>query len=238
VLVDQSLAALGAIAAIVVRPVDGGGQLESAAGRGYPPEVMERWARFPVVGEGVMAETARERHAVWIPSVGDVEAARYPVSRRRCSGRAPGAFAAIPIDRRAPARRDRTAVPGERDWREEDRDLLGAIAAVRPAWSRAGYDRSSPARRAPPERAAIPVAGQATSAVEWTVDPAGAFVDPQPSWEAHGPGVEGSSRVRLGGGAHPDDRPGFTARWFQSRDARSSKPKAGSGTRHPTSTTT
>jgi PAS domain S-box-containing protein len=226
VLVDQSLAALGAIAAIVVRPVDGGGQLESAAGRGYPPEVMERWARFPVVGEGVMAETARERHAVWIPSVGDVEAARYPVleeAMQRLGHR--GAFAAIPIEI---GERLLGAIglqfPEERDWREEDRDLLGAIASqCAQAWSRAELHDAELASRAELRRSERRYRSlvQATSAVEWTVDPAGAFVDPQPSWEAFtGQAWKDHRGFGWVEALHPDDRPGFTARWFQSRDAR------------------
>ncbi|HEU4529088.1 MAG TPA: GAF domain-containing protein [Actinomycetota bacterium] len=226
VLVEQSLAALGAIAAIVVRPADDGADLERASSRGYPTEITARWERFPLRGEGVMAEAARERHVVWIPSVGDAPASRYPVlaeAMKRLGHR--GAFAAIPIEI---GERLLGAIglqfAEERDWLQEDRELLSAIAAqCAQAWSRAELREAELASRAELRRSERRYRSlvQATSAVEWTVDPAGAFVDPQPSWEAYtGQAWEEHRGFGWIGALHPEDRPGFTARWFQARDAR------------------
>jgi PAS domain S-box-containing protein len=226
VLVDQSLAALGAIAAVVVRPVDDGTELEGAAARGYPEEVMGHWERFPLRSEGVMAEVARERHSVWIPSVARADASRYPVlaeAMQRLGHR--GAFAAVPVE---VGERLLGAIglqfAEERHWQEEDRELLSAIAAqCAQAWSRAELHDAELASRAELRRSERRYRSlvQATSAVEWTVDPAGAFVDPQPSWEAYtGQTWEEHRGFGWIEALHPDDRPEFTSRWFQARDAR------------------
>ncbi|HET9723229.1 MAG TPA: GAF domain-containing protein [Actinomycetota bacterium] len=225
VLVDQSLAALGAIAAIVVRPVDGEDELESAAARGYPAEVTERWKRFSVDAEGVMAEVARERRPVWIPAVDETVASRYPVlseAMHRLGHR--GAFAGIPIQIGGRL----LGVIGlqfaeQRDWQQEDRELLSAIAAqCAQAWSRAALHDAEIASRAELRRSERRYRSlvQATSAVDWTVDPAGAFVDPQPSWESYtGQGWEQHRGFGWVEALHPDDRPVITSTWFQARDA-------------------
>lgn len=223
VLMDESIAALGAIAAIVVRPSPDGSLLERAAARGYPPDVTETRERFPVETEGALPQAVRDRGAVWITSTDETS---YPA----LSPSAPklghhGAFAAIPIesgDRLLGAIGLQFA--GTRTWEEDDREFLRAIARQGAlAWSRAELRDADLAQRGEIRRRERRYRSlvQATSVVEWLVDPAGAFVEPQDSWETYtGQSWEEHRGFGWIEALHPEDRPAFTARWFQARDAR------------------
>ncbi|HEU4355933.1 MAG TPA: SpoIIE family protein phosphatase, partial [Actinomycetota bacterium] len=212
---------------IVVRPLADGEALAAAAARGYPAEVTERWERFSIDAEGVMAEVARDRRAVWIPSVDETVASRYPVlseAMHRLGHR--GAFSGIPIqigDRLLGVIGLQFAE--ERDWSEEDRELLSAIAAqCAQAWSRAELHDAEVASRAELRRSERRYSSlvRATSTVEWIVDPAGAFVDPQPAWESYtGHAWERHRGFGWVEALHPDDRADITSAWFRARDAQS-----------------
>ncbi len=223
VLVDHGLSALGAIASLVVELRDGR-TLAVVAARGYPSEMLTGWSSFSIEDRGALARAVRTRTGVWLASAeGTVD--RFPSLEdtvRRLGHE--GAFAAIPLevgDRLLGAVGLQFAEP--RAWDDEDREFLGAIARqCAQAWARAQLHEAELASRRELRRSERRYRSlvQATSAVEWTVDPAGGFVEPQPSWEAYtGQPWEEQRGFGWLNALHPDDRAITSARWFAARDA-------------------
>jgi PAS domain S-box-containing protein len=110
----------------------------------------------------------------------------------------------------------------QRDWPESDREFLRAIARqCTQAMLQANLREVELATRRELElserryRSLV----QTTSTIDWTVDPAGAFVEPQSSWTAY-TGQEWEEHRGLGwlDAIHPDDREGVLEKWFHARD--------------------
>jgi PAS domain S-box-containing protein len=222
VLAEQSIVALGGVASVVVR-LRPEGRLEIAAARGYPAEVIASW-HPDLQTPSPITEAIRSRVGIWTRS-GEELAAAFPsvVETQERLGFG-GAFAAIPL-----AAADRVVgsvgirFADHRDWPEEDREFLRAIARqctqallqaeLREAELIARGELELSERR---YRSLV----QTTSAIDWTVDPAGAFVEPQTSWEEY-TGQTWERHRGLGwlDAIHADDRETVMARWFQARDA-------------------
>jgi PAS domain S-box-containing protein len=223
VLAEQSIVALGGVASVVVR-VRPQGKIEVAAARGYPAEVIESWHPLDLQTPSPLAEAIRSGVGIWTRS-GDELAAAFPsvVETQERLGFG-GAFAAIPL---AAANRVVGSVgvrfAGNRDWPEEDREFLRAIARqCTQALLQAELREAELGTRAELElserryRSLV----QTASAIDWTVDPAGAFVEPQTSW-ADFTGQPWERHRGLGwlDAIHPDDRETVMTRWFHARDA-------------------
>jgi PAS domain S-box-containing protein len=159
---------------------------------------------------------------VWIGSRQEL-LERYPAVARDGASRSFGAFAALPL---VSGKRVLGAVGVEfsdaREWDEDDQRFLRAIARQGAqaidqldlrgsgAQTRAELVRSERRYRSLVE---------STSAIHWTVDPAGAFVEPQPSWEAYtGQPWEQHRGFGWLDAMHPDDREKVMARWVAARD--------------------
>jgi PAS domain S-box-containing protein len=223
VLAEQSIVALGGVASVVVR-VRPQGKLEVAAARGYPAEVIESWHPLDLEMPSPLAEAIRSGVGIWTRS-GDELAAAFPsvVETQERLGFG-GAFAAIPL---AAAEGVVGSVgvrfADHRDWPESDREFLRAIARqCTQALLQAEARETEIATRAELElserryRSLV----QTVSAIDWTVDPAGAFVEPQTSWGDY-TGQPWERHRGLGwlDAVHPDDRENVMTRWFHARDA-------------------
>ncbi|HEV2149374.1 MAG TPA: GAF domain-containing protein [Longimicrobiaceae bacterium] len=75
--VEHGTAALGAVAGVVVLASGDGGSLEVADSVGYPPELLEPWARFPATADVPIAEAFRTGEPVVLGSR-EEWLARYP----------------------------------------------------------------------------------------------------------------------------------------------------------------
>jgi PAS domain S-box-containing protein len=223
VLAEQSIVALGGVASVVVR-VTPEGMLEVAAARGYPAEVIESWHPLDLHAPSPLAEAIRSGAGTWMPS-GEELAAAFPevVETQERLGFG-GAFAAIPL-----AAADKVVgsvgvrFADRRDWPESDREFLRAIARqCTQALLQAELRETELTTRRELElserryRSLV----QTTSTIDWTVDPAGAFVEPQSSWTAF-TGQEWERHRGLGwlDAVHPEDREEVMERWFHARDA-------------------
>jgi PAS domain S-box-containing protein len=223
VLAEQSIVALGGVASVVVR-THPEGTLEVAAARGYPAEVIESWHPLDVEAQSPLTEVIRSGVGIWMRS-GEELAAAFPavVETQERLGFG-GAFAAIPL-----AAADKVVgsvgvrFADQRDWPEPDREFLRAISRqCTQALVQAELRETELTTRRELElserryRSLV----QTTSTIDWTVDPAGAFVEPQSSWTVF-TGQEWERHRGLGwlDAIHEEDREDVMERWFQARDA-------------------
>lgn len=221
VLVDQSLVALGAVGALVVRATGDRG-LELAAARGYPAEVTAPLRRFGLEDGGALAQAARTRLGVWTSSAEEAAPALPPEADALRPEGHTGAFAALPLtvgDRLLGVLGLQFA--GPRVWDEDDRGFIRAIARqCAQAWSRALLHEAEAASRRDLRRSERRYRSlvEAISTVEWTVDPAGAFIEPQLAWEAY-TGQPWAEHRGLGwiNAIHPDDQGSVRSLWFAAR---------------------
>ncbi|WAL62416.1 GAF domain-containing protein [Thermocoleostomius sinensis] len=77
VIVEQSLAALGASSALVVLLTDDRTELEIIKAIGYEPDLLEAWQRFPVTADVPLAAVVRTGEPTWLAPVSD-RIQRYP----------------------------------------------------------------------------------------------------------------------------------------------------------------
>src|SRR5439155_3382694 len=74
-----------------------GADLVVVGTEGYPPELSERWPRFPVAGSFPLSDAVRERRVVLLPDA-DTRRRLYPaLAEARFSG-GDHAFAGIPLE--------------------------------------------------------------------------------------------------------------------------------------------
>ncbi|MEX2203268.1 MAG: GAF domain-containing protein [Actinomycetota bacterium] len=223
VLAEQSIVALGGIASVVVR-VRPEGALEVAAARGYPLEVIESWHPLDLRTPSPLAEAIRSGVGIWMRSGAELADAFPAIVETRERLGFGGAFAAIPL-----AAADQVVgsvgvrFADQRDWPESDREFLRAIARqCTQALLQADAREVELATRRELElserryRSLV----QTTSTIDWTVDPAGAFVEPQSSWTAY-TGQVWERHRGLGwlDAVHEEDREEVMERWFRARDA-------------------
>ena len=222
VLAEQSIVALGGVASVVVR-VRPEGALEVTAARGYPAEVIASWHPLDLQTPSPLAEAIRSGIGIWMRSGAELAAAFPAIVETQERLGFGGAFAAIPL-----AAADQVVgsvgvrFAGQRDWPESDREFLRAIARqCTQAMLQANLREVELATRRELElserryRSLV----QTTSTIDWTVDPAGAFVEPQSSWTAY-TGQEWEEHRGLGwlDAIHPDDREDVLEKWFHARD--------------------
>jgi PAS domain S-box-containing protein len=223
VLAQHMLAALGASATSVLRLREGN-TAEIVASRGYLQELIDRFRVVDVDADLPLTEVIRTRVGRWIGSRDELER-RYPGIRRTWDQRGTdGAFAAIPLKI---GERVLGAVGVEfsepREWPESDKDFLRAIARqAAQAMDQVELRGAGAQTRAELERSERRYRSlvESTSAIHWTVDPAGAFVEPQPSWEAY-TGQPWDEHRGFGwiDAVHGEDRESVMDRWFTARDA-------------------
>ena len=96
VLVEHAVAGFGARSAATALLNEDASMLEVVGAAGYPEELLARFQRFPVDSALPLAETVRERHAVYIGSRGE-RAARYPHLDGEYPGPVEHAWAAVPL---------------------------------------------------------------------------------------------------------------------------------------------
>ena len=222
VLSEHILAALGASASVVMRPREPDA-IEIVASRGYPQETLDRYRALGLDTRVPMTDVIRSERPVWIGSREELADA-YPelVERWDRFGR-DGAFAAMPL-----LGGDRIlGVVGvqfteQRTWTDEDRAFLGAIARqCAQAMDRIelrGARQETLAELEREERRFRSLV-ESTTTIHWTVDPAGAFVEPQPSWASYtGQGWEDHRGFGWVEAFHPDDRASLMEAWVAARD--------------------
>ncbi|HSJ51377.1 MAG TPA: GAF domain-containing protein, partial [Actinomycetota bacterium] len=221
VLTHQLVLAADGVAAIAGRLRDG--RIDVDAARGYPPPEQAAWSGTAEGGVTPLADAARTRTGVWLSS--DVElAAAYPALaevQARLGFR--GALAALPLavgDRVLGAVALQLAEP--RRWTDADRDFLRALvdqAAQALAQAELREVETAATRRLERSERRYRSLVSATSAIELTLDPAGAFVELQSSWEAY----TGQPWDRHRGfgwldAIHEGDRERVMQRWLDVRD--------------------
>jgi PAS domain S-box-containing protein len=222
-LAEHILAAAGGNASVVVR-LHPDGMVHIVASRGYVRETIERDRAMHRDAASPLNDAMRSRAGVWITS-SDQFAERYPLlldDWNRTNHRS--SFAALPLkvgDRVVGAVGVRVAESDAFD--DDDRELLRAIArqaaqAIQQTALRSAERsvRSEVERSERRYRSLI----ETTSAIHWTADPAGAFVEPQPSWAAY----TGQSWDEYRGfgwidAVHTDDRDPMLERWVAARDS-------------------
>jgi PAS domain S-box-containing protein len=221
VLTHHLVLAEGGVAAVAGRSREG--RIEIEAARGYPAPELAAWSGAIAEGSTPLADAARARSGVWLTSGVDL-AQRYPAladAQARLGFR--GALAAVPLtagDRLLGAVALQLAEP--RKWTDADREFLRALARQAAlAMTQADLREIKTAATSGLERSERRYRSlvTATSAIEWTVDPAGAFVEPQESWERY---TGQSWELHRGFGwldaIHEGDRELVMRRWLQARD--------------------
>jgi PAS domain S-box-containing protein len=219
---EHVLAAIGGNASAVALARDER-RLEIVASRGYPQEAVERYRHLDVDDALPLAETVRTRVGIWVPARSEMDD-RYPgfVADLDRIGTG-GGLAAVPLkvaDRVLGAVTVQTPQP--HDWSQDEKEFLRSMArsaaqavdaiALRGAGSRARTQLERSERR---YRSLI----ESTTAIHWTVDPAGAFIEPQSSWEAY-TGQPWDEHRGFGwiDAVHPDDRETVMDTWVTARD--------------------
>ncbi|MGZ8599539.1 MAG: GAF domain-containing protein [Actinomycetota bacterium] len=224
VLAEHLVAATDGVAAVAGR-VDPDGTIEIAAARGYPAQDVAAWSpRGAGAPETPLGEAIGTHAGVWLSSADDL-VDRFPALAEvhaRLGFR--GALAALPMkggDRVLGGVAVQVAEP--REWNDEDKEFVRAIVRqAAQALTRAelrGAEAAAVDRLERSERRYRSLV-QATAAIEWTIDPAGAFVEPQPSWEAY----TGQAWERHRGFGWLDaidgaDREAVMQRWLDARGA-------------------
>lgn len=222
-LADHVLAAAGGNASVVVR-LRPNGLVEIVASRGYVRETIERDREMDIDAASPLNDAMRSRVAVWVNSKREFSE-RYPLLLDDWDRLGhESSFAALPLkvgDRVLGAVgvrvSDAEALP------DEDKEVLRAIARQSAqAIDQTALRAAERAARAEVERSERRYRSliETTSAIHWTVDPAGAFVEAQPSWAAY----TGQSWDEYRGfgwvdAVHPEDREGLLERWVAARDA-------------------
>src|SRR4051794_4471144 len=222
-LAEHILAAAGGNASVVVRlhPDD---MVHIVASRGYVRETIERDRAMHRDAASPLNDAMRSRAGVWITS-SDEFAERYPLlldDWDRTNHRS--SFAALPLkvgDRVVGAVGVRVA---ETDaFTDDDKQLLRAIARqAAQALEQTALRSAERSVRSEIERSERRYRSliETTSAIHWTADPAGAFVEPQASWAA----FTGQTWDEYRGfgwidAVHPDDRDPMLERWVAARDS-------------------
>ncbi len=95
-LVDAVIGAFGGTAASISQLSDDGKELVSIVARGYAPELLERWSRFPVDTPVILADAVSRRSVVTVDNAVDA-VERYPLLGIFGSGYPLGAQAAAPL---------------------------------------------------------------------------------------------------------------------------------------------
>lgn len=128
IVVDQGVAALGAVAGAIAVYSAEDRRLSVIRAVGYPAELLEAWRGFPVDGPIPMADAFRTGEAIWLESPADW-AARYPdlAARHETAGR--GAWAAVPLTAGpSPVGVIGLSFAAERTFNEEARKFVQALA--------------------------------------------------------------------------------------------------------------
>lgn len=148
IIVDQSIAALGAYAGGLVLLSESGDELEIVSSRGYSPDVLRHFNHFPLTAPTPLGEAVRNHELVLIESRADW-AARYPQFSQEQLNQQTNANAAVPL-----LRSDGQAVgglglsfPTPRTFDADDRAFLHTLGqqcaqALERAWTVAALQRS------------------------------------------------------------------------------------------------
>ena len=96
VICEQVMKALGANGCALVAPSPDGRELQVLRATGYPPELVERWRRFPVEADAPLTEAIRTGKP-FIAETGAERDARYPRMRESLRELGPGALIAVPL---------------------------------------------------------------------------------------------------------------------------------------------
>ncbi|HYG72159.1 MAG TPA: GAF domain-containing protein, partial [Actinomycetota bacterium] len=219
---EHILAAAGGNASVVVRLFDDG-MVRIVASRGYVRDTIERDREMDIDAASPLNDAMRSRVPVWITSREEFEE-RYPLlldDWQRLGHES--SFAAIPLkvaDRIVGAVGVRVA---ETDpWDEEDKNFLRAIARQ----AAQAIEQTASRRAEAQARAALELSErrnrsliETTSAIHWTMDPAGAFVEPQASWsDFTGQTWDAYRGFGWVDAVHPGDRDALLDSWVEARD--------------------
>lgn len=96
VIIEQGVSALDAVGGSVVLPTEDGTALEVIDARGYPPEMLNRWRRFPLDAPVPLSEAVRTATPIWLESRA-VRDACYPHLAAAPTQSDHNAWAAIPL---------------------------------------------------------------------------------------------------------------------------------------------
>ena len=219
---EHVLAALGGSASAVMRLREAD-RLEIVASRGYLPEILDRYRALELDSRVPVTDAIRTDGPVWIGSREELAHGYPDLVERWDEIGSDDAFAAIPLrggDRVLGVVGVQFAEP--RTWTGEDRAFLEAIVrqcaqAIERIELR-GARQETLAELEREERRFRSLV-ESTTTIHWTVDPAGAFVEPQRSWEDYtGQAWEDHRGFGWLDAHHPDDRASLMEGWVAARD--------------------
>lgn len=221
VLTQQLVLAGDGVACLAGRYRDG--RVEVDAARGYPPQEQVPWSGPLRSGSSPLADAARTRAGVWLTSGVELSEQYRELAEVQARLGFRGALAALPLavgEQLLGAVALQLAEP--RRWTDADRDFLRALVdQAAQALAQADLREIETAATRSLERSERRYRSlvHATSAIELTLDPAGTFVEPQPSWEAY----TGQPWDRHRGfgwldAIHEGDRELTMRRWLEVRD--------------------
>jgi signal transduction histidine kinase/CheY-like chemotaxis protein len=125
VTIDQAISTMGATTGIVYLLDDLGMTLKMVSARGYPPDIMEKWQRFPMDYAVPLTEAVRTGTPVWVESL-EARDERYP---KPTTDRKHDAWAALPmiVEKRIIGG-IRFSFPKARSFHDDDRAFLLILA--------------------------------------------------------------------------------------------------------------